>query len=315
MSRTRKLSRVTRELNLDDIAIFVRVVDHRGFAAAARELGVPTSTVSRAITRLESSSQVRLLQRSTRALRPTAEGDELYAQAAASVTALRTAARGLTSGEQRPSGRLRVTAPADLCANFLSEVIVAFADRYPQIGLDFTVTNQHSNLVDEGFDVALRATANLRGSSLACRKVGEIDHRFYASPRYLERHGTPAAPADLAAHPCVLFRAKDLAQTWAVRDARGETSVSVRARIGGDDFTFIRAIVLAGGGIGAMPHLNCAADERAGRLVRVLPAHHLRGATLYIVYPSAKNIPSRVTAFRDFIVEAFRAWTASYRIA
>jgi DNA-binding transcriptional LysR family regulator len=84
----------------------------------------------------------------------------------------------------------------------------------------------------------------------------------------------------------------------------------VRGRIGGDDFTFIRAIVLAGGGIGAMPHLNCAADERTGRLVRVLPAHHLRGATLYIVYPSAKNIPSRVTAFRDFIVEAFRAWSA-----
>src|SRR5580765_385793 len=153
MSRTRKLARVTRELNLDDIAIFVRVVDHRGFARAARELGVPTSTVSRAIVRLEEAASVRLLQRSTRALRPTAEGDDLYAQAAAAITALRGAARGLSSGEQRVSGRLRVTAPADLCANFLADVIVAFADRYPQVSLDFTVTNQHSNLVDEGFDV------------------------------------------------------------------------------------------------------------------------------------------------------------------
>jgi DNA-binding transcriptional LysR family regulator len=310
MSRTRKLERVTRELNLDDIAIFVRVVDHRGFASAARELGVPTSTVSRAITRLEEAAQVRLLQRSTRALRPTAEGDELYAQAASAITALRGAARGLASGERRPSGRLRITAPGDLCANFLADVIVAFADRFPQVGLDFTVTNQHSNLVDEGFDVGLRATSQLRGSSLICRKVGDIEHRLYASPRYLERHGTPTSPAELADHPCILFRAKDLTRTWAVRDARGETSVAVRGRIGGDDFSFVRAIALAGGGVAAIPHINCLADERAGRLVRVLPAHHLRGATLYIVYPSAKNVPARVTAFRDFVIEAFRAWSA-----
>jgi len=84
----------------------------------------------------------------------------------------------------------------------------------------------------------------------------------------------------------------------------------VRGRIGGDDFAFVRAIVLAGGGIGAMTHINCAADEASGRLVRVLPAFHLRGATLYLVYPSARNLAARVTAFRDFVVDAFRTWTA-----
>ena len=84
----------------------------------------------------------------------------------------------------------------------------------------------------------------------------------------------------------------------------------VRGRIGGDDFSFVRAIVLAGGGIGLLPHLNSATDEANGRLVRLLPALHVRGATLYLVYPSAKNIPARVIAFRDFIVDAFRAWTA-----
>jgi DNA-binding transcriptional LysR family regulator len=94
-----------------------------------------------------------------------------------------------------------------------------------------------------------------------------------------------------------------------LRDARGDTGVAVRGRIGGDDFSFLRGIVLAGGGIAAMPHINCAADERAGRLVRVLPTYHLRGATLYLVYPSAKSLPARVVAFRDFVVDAFRAWT------
>jgi DNA-binding transcriptional LysR family regulator len=298
------------ELNLDDIAIFVRVVDHRGFAAAAREIGVPTSTVSRAIGRLETRARVRLLHRTTRALRPTTEGEELYAQAASAVSALRGAARGLESATHRPRGRLRVTAPGDLCANFLADVIVAFAERHPLTSLDFTVTNQQSNLVDEGFDLAVRATATLRGSSLVCRKLGELEHRLYASPRYLERRGAPASPAELADHPCVLFRAKELARAWALRDKHGETSVDLHGRFGGDDFSFVRAIVLAGGGIGAMPHINCAADEASGRLVRVLPAFHLRGATLYILYPSARNLPTRVTAFRDFVIDAFRTWTA-----
>lgn len=298
------------ELNLDDIAVFVRVVDHRGFASAARELGVPTSTVSRAIGRLEAVARVRLLHRSTRALRPTSEGDELYAQASSAVSVLRGAARGLESATHRPKGRLRVTAPGDLCANFLADVIVAFADRHPLINLDFTVTNQQSNLVDEGFDLAVRATASLRGSSLVCRKLGELEQRLYASPSYVERRGAPASLAELEQHACVVFRAKELARTWTLRDKQGETSLGVRGRFGGDDFSFVRAIVLAGGGIGAMPHINCAADEASGRLVRVLPAVHLRGATLYIVYPSAKQLPTRVTAFRDFVVEAFRAWTA-----
>jgi DNA-binding transcriptional LysR family regulator len=108
----------------------------------------------------------------------------------------------------------------------------------------------------------------------------------------------------------VLFRAKELARAWTLRDKHGETSLDMHGRIGGDDFSFVRAIVLAGGGIGAMPRINCAADEASGRLVRVLPGFHLRGATLYLVYPSAKNLPTRVTAFRDFVVEAFRTWTA-----
>ncbi len=105
----------------------------------------------------------------------------------------------------------------------------------------------------------------------------------------------------------MLFRAKDVARTWSLRSAAGDASVPVRGRIGGDDFTFVRAMVVAGAGIGILPHINCAADEASGRLVRILPEYHARGATLYIVYPSARGVPARVTAFRDFVVEAFAA--------
>jgi DNA-binding transcriptional LysR family regulator len=208
---------------------------------------------------------------------------------------------------------LRVTGPNDLCANFLADVVVAFADRYPLVQLDFSLSNQYANIVDEGFDVALRATVDLRDSSLVARKLGELELRLYASPRYLEKHGAPATARDLAEHPCVVFRAKDLARTWSLRSSGGDATVPVRGRIGGDDFTFVRAMVAAGGGIGMLPHINCAADEASGRLVRVLPEYHARGASLYVVYPSSKNVPARVTAFRDLVVEAFAARTAPSR--
>jgi DNA-binding transcriptional LysR family regulator len=298
------------DLSIDDLAVFVRVVERGGFAGAARELGTPTSTVSRAIGRLEERAGVRLLQRTTRHVRPTSEGRELYAAVAPAVSALRAAGRTLEPSSRQARGRLRVTAPNDLCAGFLADVVVAFAERYPLVPLDFSVSNSHANLVDEGFDVALRATVDLADSSLIARKLGALELRLYAAPKYLRKHGTPESPGDLVDHKCVVFRAKELARTWALRSAAGETSVNVSGRIGGDDLMFARAMVAAGGGIGLLPHINCAGDEDSGRLVRVLPDYHAKGANLYVVYPSAKNVPARVSVFRDFIVEAFAAWTA-----
>ena len=293
------------ELSLDDLAVFLRVVERGGFASAARELGTPTSTVSRAIERLESRAGVRLLQRTTRHMRPTSEGRDLYTAVAPAISTMRAAAQSLEPATRQPRGRLRVTAPSDLCAAFLADVIVAFADRYPLVQLDFALTNQHANLVEEGFDVAIRATVDLRDSSLVARKLGDAELRLYASPQYLQRRGAPATLADLADHSCIVFRAEELARTWSLRSAGNDASVAVRGRIGGDDFTFVRAMALAGGGIALLPHFSCGADEASGRLVRVLPDAQARGASLYVVYPSRKNVPARVTAFRDFVLKAF----------
>lgn len=299
------------DLDLNDLAVFARVVESGGFAGAARELGSPTSTVSRTIGRLEARMGARLFHRTTRSMRPTTEGRELYASVGPAVTTLRQAARPIEPATRKPKGRVRVTAPNNLCATFLAEVIVAFLDRYPLVQLDFTLTNRRSNLVDEEFDVALRAAARLDDSTLVARKLGELQHRLYASPAYLAAHGAPESVADLHDHRCVVFRARDLEKNWALHGASGDASVSVRGRLGGDDFTFVQSLVFAGAGIGLLPHLNCAADEAQGRLVQVLPHLSMRGASLYIVVPSARNVPARVTAFRDFVVEAYEAWAAS----
>ena len=300
------------ELSLDDLALFVRVVERGGFASAARELGVPTSNISRAIARLESQSGVRLLHRTTRAVKPTTDGRELFASVAPAVMSVRSAARALEPATRKPKGRLRVTAPNDLCSGFLADVIVAFAERYPQVLLDFRLTNQHTNLVEEGFDVAVRATARLGDSTLIARKLGDISLCLYSSASYLSKHGAPTSVNDLERHQCVVFRAAELARTWALRGASGATEVAVHGRIGGDDNGFVRAMVIAGAGIGLLPQINCGADEASGRLIRVLPGFHARGATLYVVYPSTKQVPARVTAFRDFLSEAFAAWSSSH---
>jgi DNA-binding transcriptional LysR family regulator len=300
------LARV-RDLDLNDLRVFVRVVDRGGFAVVARELGVPTSTVSRTILRLEASTGTRLLHRTPRSVHATSEGRAIYASVYEAVGTLERAAHALEPATKQPKGVLRVTAPPDIGAWFLADVLVAFGERYPLVQVDLALTNRAVNLVDEGFDVAVRAALRLADSSLVAKKLGDVEHALYASPRYIERHGAPSSPADLNVHQCIVFRAKDLAKTWRLESGDETIEVAVRARMGGDDFGYLRATALAGGGIALLPRLTSAKDEAAGRLVRVLPGFWAKGAGLFVLYPSAAHVPARVTAFRDFVAAAFDA--------
>jgi DNA-binding transcriptional LysR family regulator len=296
-----------RELDLNDLRVFVRVVDRGGFAVAARELGVPTSTVSRTIARLEASTGTRLLHRSPRSVHATSEGRAVYASLRDALGALELAARALEPATRQPKGILRVSAPPSFGSLFLAEVAVAFGERHPLVQVDLTLTNRAVNLVDEGFDVALRAALRLADSSLVAKKLGDVMHALYAAPSYLERHGAPASPADLGRHRCIVFRGEDLAKTWRLHRGGETVEVPVRGTMGGDDFGYLREVALVGGGIALIPRFLCVKDEASGRLVQVLPGFEARGAGLYILYPSASHVPARVTAFRDFVAAAFEA--------
>ncbi len=297
-----------RAPDLNDLRVFVRVVDRGTFAAAARELRVPTSTVSRTIARLEHQIGARLLQRTPRSVRATTEGHALYASVGEPLGALERAAHAVEPASRTPKGLLRVSAPVEIAGTFLPDVVVALGDRYPLVRVEIVVTNRAINLIDEGIDVGIRAATKLADSSLVAKKLGELSHGLYASPRYLEANGTPAAVTDLAAHRCIVFRADDLARTWRLRDGDADAAIDVRAGLGADDFSSVRALAVAGGGIALMPRLVCAKDEAAGRLVRILPRVSARGASLYLVYPSATHLPTRVAAFRTAVTSAFEAW-------
>ena len=293
------------QLDLNDVAIFVHVVEHTGFAKAARELGVPTSTVSRAVSRLEGALETRLVNRTTRSVAPTSEGRAFYAADTPAVAARAQAARGVDGGDRAPRGRLRVSAPNDLGGTFVAGVVSAFVERYPNVAVDVELTMRRVNLVKEGFDLAVRATGKMLDSSLVARKVGDLESDLYASRAYLDVHGLPATIAALSDHACVLFRARDGRAEWTLEGPKGTVEHSARGRISGDDYTFVRGAVLAGAGIALLPRILATEDVMAGHLVHVLPAYVQRGAALHVVYAAGAKVPAKIAVFRDFTIEAF----------
>jgi len=300
---SRGMLRQMADLDLNDVAAFVRVVENSGFAKAARELGVPTSTVSRAVARLEETVGVRLLHRTTRNLSVTSEGNAFHQRVAPLVASLRDATRTLNTSGKEPEGLLRITAPNDIGSAFLSEEVVHFADRYPLLRVELMLTNRKLNLVSEGIDVAVRA-GRLESSSLVARKVGTLQVDFFASPSYAEHHRLPTTLAELARHHIVAFGARDGKVSWQLDGPRGQETVELACRIACDDFGFVRAAAVAGGGIGLIPRMIALSDVATGRLVRVLPEYGLRGASLHVIYPSARQVPTKVTAFRDFLAKS-----------
>ena len=294
------------QLDLNDVAIFVRVVNRAGFAKVARELHVPTSTVSRAISRLEATLGAQLLVRTTRSVVATPEGQAFFRDVAPAVETLHHAARGVDGADRKARGRLRVTTANDIGATFLGEVVAGFALRYPNVEVETLLTQRTVNLVEEGVDVALRAAAKLPDSSLIARKIGDLEQELYASLDYVKAHGLPATVDALDDHACVLFRPREGYATWTfhTHGARTDQTKKVRGRIGTDDFSFMRSALLAGAGIGLIPRIVVARDVEAGRLVRVLPQCASRGAALFFVHAPAPVIPAKIALFRDFVVDA-----------
>ncbi len=294
-------------MNLDALATFVRVVDGASFTAAARALGVPTSTVSREIARLEDSLGARLLHRTTRKVALTSAGATLYDRVVGHVTALREAAREVPEQSSEPAGSLRVTVPNDLGSSYFVELAAAFLARYPLVRLDVRLTARPVDLVAEGFDLAL-CTGKLEDATLVARRVGALDAFLFAAPGYVAERGRPATPLDLHDHGCLVFRMPDgRALPWTLTGPEGKSEVMPEPQLVADDFAFLRGAALAGAGIAMLPGFLAAPDLAAGRLERILPRHAGPVSPLYAAYPSSRHLPRKVTAFRDFLVQSLRA--------
>lgn len=288
-------------MDLNRAAIFVRVVEDGGFSAAARTLKLPKSSVSRAVTLLEAELGARLLQRSTRQVTTTEAGSAFYQRAARGLAGLSDAAAAVADLQGALRGPIRITAPPDAGITLLEPAVSRFAKEHPGVQIEVLLTGRMVDLVEEGFDLALRF-GELRDSALIARRLGTVDAALYAAPAYLEARGTPRRVADLAAHDCVLFRGVRQKATWTLTGPRGTEKVDVGGPVSADDFSFVQRAVQSGVGIGLLPSFTCRELLQAARLVRVLPRYRSPGAPMHLVYPSARYLPHRVAAFRDVLI-------------
>lgn len=283
-------------MDLNLLTLFATVAETGSFTAAARRLGVTKSSVSRGVAGLEAALGVQLFQRTTRRVAPSTAGAALYAQVAPALGTLREAVGSLPEREEAPSGELRLTAPTDLGAVVLPELIARFTTRFPGVRVDAIVSNRVVDLVAEGVDLALRFSGRaLKDSTLVARKVSAVDSGLYASPLYLARAGTPRTAEEAADHAWVSFRG--LPPPAEVGPPRAPP------RVRGDDMFFVREAVRAGAGLALIPSFLVHDDVEAGRLVRVVPRFSQQLSTLYLAWPRTQHVPRKVTAFRDLLLE------------
>ncbi len=281
-------------MDLNELLIFTRVVQAGSFTAAARALGMPKSSVSRKVSELEDRVGARLLQRTTRKLGLTDAGRIYFDHSARIVAEVEEADRAVSRLHAAPRGLLRATLPLSFA--LLGPVIAEYLKRYPEVRVELYCTDRRVDLVEEGFDVAVRA-GPLGDSSLIARGLGTIRRVLVAAPAYLRRRGRPRTPADLTRHGCLAFAADGAGGAWELRDGDRVEEVRVAPRLAVNDFELMRTAVLAGLGIAWMPAFLCADDLRAKRLERVLPGWASAEAPLHVVYPTARHLTPKVAAF------------------
>lgn len=291
---------------LDDVVAFVEVARAQGFAAAGRALRVPRSTLSRQLQRLEDALGVRLLERTTRTVRLTEAGESYFHRCSHAIELIAAANRGARDAGALPRGSLRVSAPFDIARDVLASALPEFRRRYPDVELRLEITQRRVDVVREGFDLALRGGMPMRDSGLTVRKLAPSVMRLYASPEYLAKRGTPADPDALAEHDLIGFvNAGGGAMPWQLSGPGGEIVIEPKPWVAANEFSFIRAAVIAGAGIGLLQAI-AAFGERTGQVVPVIPEYAMHGGALWAVYPSAKRVPPKVRVFVDFLVGQLR---------
>lgn len=285
-------------MDLNEILVFAKVVEAGSFVGAARALGMPTSTVSRKVAGLEARLGARLLQRTTRSLRLTEVGRTYYQHAQRVAEELDAADRAVTEMEAAPRGLLRVTTPINF--GFLGETVARFLERYPEVEIDLHCADRVVDLVEEGFDVAVRA-GRLADSSLVARSLGVLRSYVVASPAFLARAGSPRTPDDLEGFDCVVLGAGADWTKWRLRRDGGIRAVKVRPRLTVNDFDFLEAAAKGGLGVAMLPTFRCAPLLADGTLVRILDAWCSPDTPLHAVYPSTRHLSPKVTAFLDHL--------------
>ncbi len=288
-----------------ELLVFHTVVRHLSAAKAARELGLTPSGVSRVLSRLEERLGVRLLQRTTRKVSLTEEGGVFHARTGQILNDLADAEAEMRKSAVHPRGNLRMTAPVVLGRLHLSPLLSKLMQRHPELGVDFQLVDRFVDLVDEGLDLAIRVGA-LADSRLIARRLCANRRVLMASPQYLARRGTPQTPEELSEHDCLLFTGFTRPREWRLVGPDGPLSVEVSGRMASNNVDALCDTALGGEGITMGATLQAWPYLRSGELVRVLCDYEFAPSAIFAVFPSARQLSTKVRAMVDFLSEE---WT------
>lgn len=294
---------------LEGFYYFTQVVDHGGFAKAARALDIPKSRLSRHVSSLEGTLGVRLVNRSTRRLVVTDVGHEVYQHATAMLAEADAALEVVEFARAKPCGTLRASCPLALAQAALAPILPAFLEAYPAIRIELHVSNRRVDVLAESFDVALRVRTKPSGEDgLVMRTFSEVDEYLMASPAYLKGAAPLTEPAELKHHTTLDYAGEFDRRPWELLGPQGESvAAEHRPRVVCHDFVVLHEAVRAGLGVARLPESVVRADLKSGALVRVLPAWRIPQGIVHVVFPTRRGMLPAVRAFIDFLAERLPA--------
>lgn len=288
-----------------EMTAFVRAVETGGFSAAARDMGLTPSALSKLVSRLEDRLGARLLMRTTRRLQLTVEGESFYNRARPILTAMDEAEAEVTQAGTHPRGLLRLHCGSAFGMHQLTQAIPRFLKKYPDIELDLTINDQVPTQTEDFFDLTIRIGA-LEESSTVARRICNLERVICAAPAYLEAHGSPRTPDDLQRHNCLWITSLPALRRWPFDTDDGIRVVHVGGNIIANNAETILQLAVAGVGITRLTDVIVGDAIRRGALVPILQDwHHVEPVPLFVTYPSGRHLAPKVRAMVDFLVETF----------
>ena len=289
-----------------EMRVFVRVVERGSFSAAAEDLAMTPSAISKLVSRLEDRLGIRLLHRTTRRLALTPEGETYHLRAQEILSAIDDAEAEVARLGTTPRGRLRVNTGTAFALHELVAALPDFIARYPEIEIDLSVTDRVVDLLSENADVAIR-TGLVTDPSLVARKIADAERGIFAAPTYLDRRGTPATPDELARHDAIVVNSVPAVNRWPFRDGDGVRIVEVNNKIVVDDAEVALRLAIAGAGILRVSDMLVGEAVRRGLLVPLFVGVSVsEPLPVSAVYPQGRHRMAKVRAFVDFVVDRFK---------
>lgn len=292
-------------IGLDNIAVFVKVIQTGSFSQAARLLGMPNTTVSAKVADLEKRLGVTLIQRTTRKLNVTQAGEAYFRKCVQALEDIQNAEAEVTSSQEAPRGILRITSAVDVGHTLLPPIVQEFITKYPKIKVDLLITNRVVDLVAEGIDIAFRA-GELEDSSMIAKKFVASHMKMWASPSYLKKRGIPSHPSELSQHEFVRFTSFT-EDTIELTNGKEKVILSPTGRISADDLEIIKVFSTLGEGIGLFPGFLCEEEAKLKKIIPVLPEWYWGSGHFSIVYPYQKFVSPKIHAFLEVASEYGKA--------